>query len=63
VISTIGATSTLVIASELYDDLFSRPRDAHFPLPPVVKLGAMLGFLTWSMLEARKVRQRLEHLI
>ncbi len=59
--SLIGTTACLIIAVELYEDLTERK--SHFRLPGVVKFAALCGFAFWAVLEAQKVRRRLDRLL
>jgi hypothetical protein len=59
--SLIGTTACLIIAVELYEDLTAHK--AHFRLPRVVELAALCGFAFWAVLEAQKVRRRLDNLL
>ncbi len=57
----IGTVACLIIAVELYEDLTEHK--AHFRLPKAVKVVALCGFAFWSVLEAQKVRRRLDSLL
>jgi hypothetical protein len=59
--SLIGTTACLIIAVELYEDLTGHK--SHFRLPRGVKLMAFCGFAFWAVLEAQKVRRRLDTLL
>ncbi len=59
--SLIGTMACLVIAVELYEDLTEGKQ--HFRLPRWVKLAALCGFAFWAVLEAQKVRRRLDGLL
>lgn len=59
--STIGTVACLTIAVELYEDLTLGKR--HFRLPRLVKFLALCGFAFWAVLEAQKVRRRLDNLL
>ena len=59
--SLIGTTACLIIAVELYEDLTEHK--AHFRLPGPVKFAALCGFAFWAVLEAQKVRRRLDRLL
>ncbi len=56
--SLIGTVACLTIAVELYEDLTLGKQ--HFRLPRLVKLFALCGFAFWAVLEAQKVRRRLD---
>jgi len=56
--SLIGTAACLVISVELYEDLTEGKR--HFRLPRWAKLAALCGFAFWAVLEAQKVRRRLD---
>jgi hypothetical protein len=63
-VSLIGAVACVTIATELYDDIFhEHDRASHFALPKQVKFAALVGFTVWSLLEARKVRHRVENIL
>jgi hypothetical protein len=51
----------LIIAVELYEDLTEHKH--HFWLPRGMKLAALCGFAFWAVLEAQKVRRRLDRLL
>ncbi len=51
----------LTIAVELYEDLTEGK--THFRLPRAVKFLALCGFAFWAVLEAQKVRRRLDTLL
>ena len=59
--SLIGTAACLVISVELYEDLTEGKH--HFHLPRLAKFVALCGFMFWSMLEAQKVRRRLDGLL
>ena len=61
VASLIGTVACLVIAVELYEDLTEHT--SHFRLPKAVKVAALCGFAFWAVLEAQKVRRRLDRLL
>ena len=51
----------LVISVELYEDLTEGK--SHFRLPGPIKVMALCGFAFWAVLEAQKVRRRLDALV
>ncbi len=59
--SLIGTTACLIIAVELYEDLTEGK--SHFWLPGPIKVVALCGFAFWAVLEAQKVRRRLDNLL
>ncbi|KKM79031.1 hypothetical protein LCGC14_1353950 [marine sediment metagenome] len=59
--SLIGTVACLIIAVELYEDLTEHK--AHFWLPVPIKIVALCGFAFWAVLEAQKVRRRLDRLL
>ena len=59
--SLIGTTACLIIAVELYEDLTEGK--SHFWLPGPIKVAALCGFAFWAVLEAQKVRRRLDTLL
>ena len=59
--SLIGTMTCLTIAVELYEDLTEGKR--HFRLPRPVKFLALCGFAFWAVLEAQKVRRRIDCLL
>ena len=61
VASLIGTTACLIIAVELYEDLTEHK--SHFRLPGPIKVVALCGFAFWAVLEAQKVRRRLDTLL
>ena len=61
VASLIGTMTCLTIAVELYEDLTEGKQ--HFHLPRPVKTAALCGFAFWAVLEAQKVRRRLDNIL
>lgn len=59
--SFIGTLACLTIAVELYEDLTEGK--AHFRLPWLVKFVALCGFSFWAVLEAQKVRRRVDNIL
>lgn len=60
-VSFIGTLACLTIAVELYEDLTEGK--THFRLPGPAKLAALCGFSFWAVLEAQKVRRRVDYLL
>ena len=59
--SFMGTVACLTIAVELYEDLTEGK--THFRLPRPVKFAALCGFSFWAVLEAQKVRRKVDNLL
>jgi len=57
----MGTLACLTIAVELYEDLTEHK--THFRLAWPAKLAALCGFSFWAVLEAQKVRRRVNYLL